>query len=95
MAESYCGKNCAQCLDKQPANCPGCKVGPGRPVEGDCELAKCCQAKGCETCDTCAMQNNCEILQKREQQSEYRRQKAQAEQTKVHIDATNAAILGK
>lgn len=28
MAETYCGKTCAECTQKEILNCPGCKAGP-------------------------------------------------------------------
>ena len=52
MAETYCGKSCAECTKKEELNCMGCKTGPGRPFGGDCELAKCVRDKGHETCET-------------------------------------------
>ena len=30
MAETYCGKSCAECSKRDILNCPGCKAGPGR-----------------------------------------------------------------
>lgn len=48
MSETYCGKSCAQCTQKEALNCPGCKVGPGRQLGGECELALCCRGKGYE-----------------------------------------------
>ena len=49
MAETYCGKSCAECTKKEQLNCSGCKAGPGRQFGGDCELAKCVRDKGHET----------------------------------------------
>jgi hypothetical protein len=45
MAETYCGKTCTSCIQKEALNCPGCKVGPGRQYSGECALAKCCRNK--------------------------------------------------
>ena len=53
MAETYCGKICAECAQKETLNCSGCKAGPGRQFGGDCKLAKCCRAKGHQECATC------------------------------------------
>ena len=46
MAETYCGKVCRECEQKEALSCPGCKLGPGKLYGGDCELAKCCREKG-------------------------------------------------
>ena len=59
MAETYCGKSCGECTQREVLNCPGCKAGPGRQLGGDCELAKCVRTKGHETCDTCAFKGTC------------------------------------
>lgn len=59
MEQTYCKKNCGQCGYKAELNCPGCKEGPGRPVMGQCEIARCVQEKGYENCDKCGYMTNC------------------------------------
>ena len=80
MAETYCGKNCAECALMEAQSCPGCQAGPGRRYYGNCELAKCCREKGHETCETCGFKETCKTLQDRDRQPEIRRRKAEAQQ---------------
>lgn len=54
MHESYCGKVCSDCMEKQEGRCSSCLSGPGRPVAGDCEIAACARDKGHTTCSTCS-----------------------------------------
>lgn len=56
---TYCGKDCSDCSYKEELNCSGCKMGPGRVIDGDCKLARCCRDKGHETCETCMNKRNC------------------------------------
>ena len=51
MEQTYCSKHCENCAQKEALNCPGCKAGPGRPVMGQCEIARCAQEKGYENCE--------------------------------------------
>ena len=80
MAETYCGKTCAECTKKEQLNCSGCKAGPGRQFGGDCELSKCVRDKGHETCDTCGFKGNCGTLRSRESMPDYRIRKIEAEE---------------
>jgi len=95
MAETYCGKTCAECTQKEILNCPGCKAGPGRQYGGDCELAKCCRDKGHEVCDTCGFKGNCGTLRSRDSQPDYRKRKIEAEIRQKQAVAKRAPILGK
>lgn len=95
MAETYCGKSCAECVHKEELKCPGCRVGPGNRIGGTCDLAKCCRAKGHETCETCSFQSNCGTLRRKESVPDDRRRKlAQSEEERAAI-AKRAPILGK
>ena len=58
MAETYCGKSCVECPRKEELSCPGCKMGPGKQFNGQCELAKCARDKGHETCESCIFRGN-------------------------------------
>ena len=62
MAETYCGKTCADCSQKETLSCPGCKAGPGKQYGGDCKLAKCCIEKGHQECSTCGFNGHCGTL---------------------------------
>ena len=95
MAETYCGKSCAECIKKEQLNCPGCKAGPGRQFGGDCELAKCVRDKGHETCDTCGFKGNCGTLRSRDHLPDYRIRKIEAEEMRKAAIARRAPVLGK
>lgn len=61
MSETYCGKLCTECTQKEALACPGCNAGPG----GTCTIAKCCRQKGHENCSTCSFSAKCHLqLQK-------------------------------
>lgn len=95
MAETYCGKTCAECAHKETLNCPGCKAGPGRSFGGDCELAKCVRNKSHETCDTCISRANCGTLRGRDDMPDQRRRRIEAEAEHKAAIARRAQILGK
>lgn len=95
MAETYCGKTCAECVSKEALSCSGCKAGPGRQYGGDCELAKCCTSKGHETCETCGFRNNCGTLRSRDRMPDYRRKKAEAEAARIAAISKRVPVLGK
>ena len=95
MAETYCGKSCAECTKKEQLNCSGCKTGPGRQFGGDCELAKCVRDKGHETCDTCGFKGNCGTLRSRDHFPDYRIRKIEAEEMRKAAIARRAPVLGK
>lgn len=84
MYESYCGKSCAECPQKEALNCPGCLEGPGK----ECEIALCCKNKGHESCGTCTLKDSCDKLQGCAQQPETR----QKQKERV---AEYAPLLGK
>lgn len=95
MAETYCGKSCAECTKKEELNCMGCKTGPGRQFGGDCELAKCVRDKGHETCETCSFKGTCSTLRGCENMPDDRRRKLEAEAARKAEAAKQAPILGK
>lgn len=92
MNETTCGKNCLECTYKEALNCPGCKAGPGKTYGCTCELAKCCQDKGHETCQTCGHLPTCRTYQGRYRIPEYRQQRAQAEV--LSIASAIVAVIG-
>ena len=95
MAETYCGKTCAECSKREELNCQGCKTGPGRQFGGDCELAKCIRSKGHESCDTCNFKGNCGTYRSRDSMPDYRIRKIEAEEMRKAAIAKRAPILGK
>ena len=95
MSQTYCGKNCSECTQKEVLSCSGCKSGPGRQFGGDCELAKCCREKGHEVCDTCGLYRSCGVWWKRDGQPEYRKRKIEEEVRQKKAAAKKTLILGK
>lgn len=93
--ETYCGKSCEECVQREGLRCPGCKEGPGRSFGGDCELARCCREKGHQTCGTCAFQGTCAKLRSRDRQVEYRRWNQEAEQRQREELAKRVPFLRK
>lgn len=95
MAETYCGKNCADCAAMQNETCPGCRVGPGRTIGGECELARCCRTRGHESCDTCVSRGTCWTLGDRFSQPEKRLKKLEWEQQQRQGRVRRSILLGK
>lgn len=79
MAESYCGKTCADCCYKERLGCQGCKAGPGAGLFCDCELARCCKKSGHETCATCTKNYTCNLFKGRANAAELRIKKQDAQ----------------
>ena len=95
MAETYCGKTCAECIQKETMNCFGCKTGPGSQYGGDCELAKCCRSKGHQECTTCGFNGNCGTLRGKDSMPEYRIKRMEAEKNRAAAIAKRASVMGK
>lgn len=95
MAETYCGKACADCEQKEQLNCRGCKSGPGRKFGGDCKIAKCAVDKGHEACDTCSFKDTCSPLRNRDNMTDDRHRKMEAEAARKAEIAKQAPVLGK
>lgn len=95
MSETYCGKICSECTEKEILNCPGCKAGPGRLFGGDCEIARCCRDKGQEACGTCDLKWNCDIFRSRGRQQDDRKRKIEAGLRQRQAVAEIAPVLGR
>ena len=65
MHETYCGKTCADCAEREQLNCPGCRMGPGRAGSGDCSISRCSVSKGHHACDFCDSKEVCRNLRYR------------------------------
>lgn len=78
VTSTFCAKSCSTCPQKEAMGCPGCKIGPGNQINGDCEIARCCRAKGHQTCSTCAQNVHCGQLKSSHRMPEYRRKKQEA-----------------
>jgi len=95
MAETYCGKTCAECAQKEEMNCPGCKLGPGRTITGDCPIGRCCREKGHETCSTCSACGHCYNHFNRHQMPQRRQKEQQEALEREQAIARKAPFLGK
>ncbi len=95
MAETYCGRTCADCSQKEVLQCPGCRQGPGRPYSGECELAQCVRTSKQETCGTCTQKGSCRLLRESKDMPAYRRTKAAAEAYQAARNQEKAQFLGK
>ena len=95
MAENYCGKSCVDCGLKEKLNCSGCKAGPGRKFGGECELAKCCQERGHDTCATCNQNNWCSKQKNAEGMAQTRFQKQERERQKREQLEKHVSMLAK
>ena len=95
MAETYCGKLCDNCTQKEVLSCPGCKDGPGRRFGGECTLAQCCRDKGHQECATCGFTRSCGTYRSKDRMPEYHLQRIEAERIRTAAIAERAPILGK
>ena len=70
MKDTYCGKICEECIEREKINCFGC--------EGNCDIGKCCKNRDRESCDGCAFKSSCVILEKAPTMTEYKLKKEKA-----------------
>lgn len=75
--------------------CPGCKEGPGKAWNCECELAKCCRDKGHQNCTTCSYSTSCGKLRGRNNEPEQRLRKREDEIEKKKMIEGKAVFLGK
>lgn len=95
MTETFCGKFCTECTEREQTNCLGCRLGPGKQYGGTCKIAKCVRTKGHETCETCGFQPGCGTYASRHQMPDLRRREAEAEAMRIAALGRKAPILGK
>ena len=95
MAETYCGKTCAECAQKEILACPGCKLGPGAQLRGDCNIALCCRNKGHQECATCGYSEHCNTLRGKYNAPEYRLNAIAAEKERMDAIVKRAPTLAK
>ena len=95
MEGTYCGKLCEECQHKEMLQCPGCKEGPGKAWNCECELAKCCRDKGHQNCTTCSYSTSCGKLRGRNNEPEQRLRKREDEIEKKKMIEGKAVFLGK
>ena len=95
MAGPYCGKDCESCALREQLSCSGCRSGPGRTWGTECELARCCQQKGHESCQTCSFAAGCRLFSGRNEQPQYRFQERERSAQRQQEAAKKAEVLGK
>lgn len=94
MSETWCGKDCAICSNKEALNCPGCKAGPGKLYDCSCDIAKCCWRKGHAGCQTCQLRTGCDHYGQRYQMAGIRLSSLRAEaQVKQEADQRAALMV--
>ena len=57
--DTYCGKQCEYCVEKDALGCTGCKAVPGEERQKDCEICACCRSKEYDSCAQCRMTVGC------------------------------------
>lgn len=72
MSETWCGKDCRQCL-RHPGTCPGCKVRHAAYDFEGCPIESCCSEKTRVCCTDCALRARCAAYALRETAPEGRR----------------------
>lgn len=95
MAETFCGKSCADCLTKKELNCPGCRFGPGRSISGECDLAQCCRSRGHETCGSCSFKVRCGKYMRKEKAPDDRLRRMNAEKERIAENARRAPTVAR
>lgn len=95
MSDTFCGKTCEGCEYQERLNCPGCRVGPGRRLYGDCRIAKCCIEKGHQNCVTCGFYESCGNLRGKHRMAENRHKSIESAKAREEAVAKCAPILGK
>lgn len=61
MSVGLCGKSCEfeYCELRAELGCPGCRMGPGNEMYGDCPIAACTRVKRVEGCESCPASLGC------------------------------------
>lgn len=90
---TYCGKDCAACAQKEQAGCLGCKEGGTGGWPRQCPIAACCLRSGHNSCETCVRQVGCPTLRLRGQQPQgYLSQLRAAQEDRQRLRAQAAAM---
>ena len=91
---NYCGKECDACNKREELNCPGCYKGPGKPVTGDCAIARCCRERKISACAHCTSAGYCGMLKTGKDVEERLRQKEEQEARRQFL-AEHSSVMGK
>ena len=92
QGKTYCTKSCDSCSIRETLNCPGCMDGPGREIDGDCALARCCRDNGHRTCESCTRSGDCDLFLRRRELPE-ERQRLREDAAAVREQLTRRAKL--
>lgn len=90
--ETYCGKSCETCTERERTACPGCQRGPGSAF-GDCAIARCCREKNHVNCQTCTSESFCGLRRGRDQEPYHRQQKREQEAQQKQALRDDAPVL--
>lgn len=95
MTETYCGKSCEGCEYREQLRCKGCKNGPGYLLTCECELAKCCAKKNCDTCEACSQSASCWKYHAREYAAKNRLMNRNAEKQRFESKSRALTVLSQ
>lgn len=95
MVLGYCEKDCMLCDMKAELNCPGCRMGPGNEMYGNCGIAVCCRRKGLENCGGCPRRIGCTELAVKDLLPRRRKTQYDARQAKARVMDRRGPFLGK
>ena len=95
MSLGYCEKDCTQCALREVLNCPGCQMGPGNEMYGNCGIAACCRGKKLESCGSCDKRVGCTELAVKELLPQRRKTQHAVKQARALVMDRRAPYLGK
>ena len=95
MSLGYCEKDCAQCALREELNCPGCQMGPGNEMYGNCGIASCCRGKKLDSCGGCDKRVGCTELAVKELLAQRRKTQHAVKQARASVMDRRAPYLGK
>lgn len=95
MSETYCGKTCDCCAEKQQLKCPGCRMGPGRAFQGDCTISKCCVSRKLSSCTACTTASTCYNLRSSASAASVRLQRQKDETARQKRMYERSVMMGK
>ena len=78
QGKTYCTKSCDSCTIREKLNCQGCMNGPGREIDGDCALARCCRDNGHDSCENCMRKSDCDLFARRREMPQERQRQREA-----------------
>jgi len=91
----FCEKDCTQCGMREELNCPGCRMGPGNEMYGDCGIAGCCRKHKWENCGACPKRIGCTELAVKELLPARRKTRHELRSSRAEVMGTRAPFLRK